>query len=321
MRRRDFIAGLGGGLVARPTGSRAQGPGRVYRLGHLSIGGPSEPLTYKVTLAELAKLGFVEGRNLIWDPRSGTPEQLPGLVAELLDAKPDAIIASGEAAISVAAAATRTVPIVGFGGDVVKLGLAQSYARPGGNVTGVVIIIGDLDVKRLSILRETVPDRRRVAALVSATQRELTEAALRAAAQRLGAELLVFAVSSPSDYGSAFAAMRTARIEALLVCAAPEFSRDVEEIARLAIEARLPSTCQWADMARAGCLVGYGPDRTALRRRMADQIAQILRGTPPGEVAVEWPTLFEFAVNQKTAKTLGITIPFSVLASADEVIE
>ena len=326
MRRREFVSGLGRVAATWPLAAgvsrvRAQTPNRTYRLGHLGFAGPSEAMSRQVILPELARLGFVEGRNLVFDVRGGEADAQPALMRELLADRPDAVIAIGSAAILAAGAATRTVAIVGLGGDPVQFGLAQSHARPGGNVTGVTVLISELEVKRLSILREAAPDRRRVAALVSITQRSISEPALRKAAAGLGVELLVFPAAAPADYPAAFAAMRAARAEALLIGAAPEFNRDAKQLAALALEARLPTVCEWADMAHAGCMIGYGPSRPALRKRMAAQIAQIFRGAAPGEVAIELPTVFEFAINQKIAKSLGLTIPPLVLAQADEVIE
>jgi putative ABC transport system substrate-binding protein len=326
MRRRKFLSGLGGAaaalpLVGGPNRARAQASGRVYRLGHLANAPHPERYSREFLLPELARLGFVEGRNLIFDPRNGASAALPGLMRELLAAKPDAVNAIGDAAIVAAAAATRTVPIVGLGGNMVKLGLAQSYARPGGNVTGVTILTDELDVVRLSILREAAPDRRRVAALLSTTQRAIIEPAIRKAAPDRGVELHVFLVTDPTDYAAAFAAMKSVGAEALLIAAAPEFFRDAKQLAALALEARLPTICEWADMARAGCLIGYGPTRLELQKRMAAQIALIFRGDAPGNVAIELPVKFEYVLNQRIAKALGLTIPFSVRASADEVIE
>jgi len=245
------------------------------------------------------------------------------LMRELLAARPDAVIAIGPAAIVAAGAATRTVPIVTFGTDPIELGLAQSYARPGGNVTGVVILASELEVKRLSILHEAVPDRRRVAVLISSTSAATAagEALMRKAAAGLGVELLAFTVAAPADYPAAFAAMRAAGAQALVIGATPEFNRDAKQLAALALEARLPTVCEWADMARSGCLIGYGPNRAELRKRMAAQIALIFRGTAAGDVAIELPTLFEFAINQKIAKSLDLSIPAGVLVQADEVID
>lgn len=326
MRRRDALAGLGGvaasgPLLAGALPARAQAPGRTVRLARLGPSGPNEALTRDVLLPELARLGFAEGRNLIFDARIGPPDALPGLLRELLQARPDIVFAIGDAASVAAAAAERTMPIVSFSTDPIGLGLARSYARPGGNVTGVVILGGELEAKRLSILHDAVPGRRRVAALVSTSQRRIVEPALRQAAADLDLELSVFPVAAPGEYPAAFAAMRAAGIEALVIGATPEFSRDVRQIAALALEARLPTVCEWMEMARDGCMIGYGPNRPALYRRVASQMALIFRGTPVGEVAIERPALFEFGVNRKIASLLGVTIPLAALAQADEVIE
>lgn len=325
MKRREFLLGLGATsatwpLVAGAPPACAQTPNRIYHLGHLGNSAPSEDSARQITLPELARLGFVEGRNLVFDPRLGESDTLPALMRELLAARPDAVIAVGGAAIVAAGAATRTVPIITFGADPIELGLAASYARPGGNVTGVVILASELEVKRLSILLEAVPDRRRVAVLTSAAT-AIGEAAMRKAAAGLDVELLAFSVTAPADYPAAFAAMRAAGAQALVISATSEFYRHAEQLAALALEARLPTVCEWADMANAGCLIGYGPNRTALRKRMAAQIALIFGGAAPGDIAIERPTVFEFAVNQKIAKSLDVSIPFGVLARADEVIE
>jgi putative ABC transport system substrate-binding protein len=144
---------------------------------------------------------------------------------------------------------------------------------------------------------------------------------MRKTAAILGVELLAFTVATPADYPTAFAAMRAAGAQALVIGATSEFYRDVKQLAALALEARLPTVCEWADMAHAGCLIGYGPNRTLLRKRQAAQIARIFGGVAPGDVAIERPTVFEFAVNQKIAKSLDVSIPLAVLAQADDVIE
>jgi putative ABC transport system substrate-binding protein len=319
MWRRKFIAGLAG-TIAFPLAARAQTPNRIYRLGHLANSADSEAFTRQITLPELARLGFVEGRNLVFDARVGEPDMLPSLMRELLAGQPDAVVAVGPA-IAPAGAATRTVPVVTFGFDPIELGLAASYAQPGGNVTGVVILAGELDAKRLSILLEAVPDRRRVAALVPLVGRGELDVALQKAAAGLGVELLVFAVAAPGDYPAAFAAMRAQGAQALVIGATPQFQRDGRQLAGLALEARLPTVCEWAEMAHAGCLIGYGPSRIALRKRMADQIAQIFRGIAPGDIPIERPTVFEFALNLKIAKSLDLIVPSALQTRADEVIE
>lgn len=325
MKRRAFVSGLGAvsaGLAfdLSATKARAQPANRVFRLGHLSNSIPSEAAARQVTLPELAKVGFVEGRNLVFDARLGESEALPALMRELLAGKPDAVIAVGGAAIAAAGAATRTIPIVTFGANPIELGLAASYARPGGNVTGVVILASELEVKRLSILHEAAPDRRRIAVLTSPAT-GFGEAAMQKAAAGLGVELLPFPVVGPADYPGAFAAMKAAGAQALVIGATSEFFRHAKQLAALAVDTKLPTICEWAEMARDGCLIGYGPNRVALRKRMADQIAQIFRGASAGDIAIETPTAFLLGINQTTAKSLDLQLPFSVLASADEVIE
>jgi len=296
---------------------------RAYRLADLSPSAASAEFTRSVTLPELAKLGFHEGRNLTFDERVGDAERMGELVRELLLAKPDAIIAIGPDAIAAASQATSTVPIVMFGSDPVGKGVAASLARPGGNVTGVAILGAELDGKRLDLLREAVPAARRVAALMlrPSPDRAVSEAEMRSVAAKTGIELVVLDASGPPDYPGAFAAMRGAGAQALLIMANAVFYRDAELLARLALEAGLPTACEWAEMARSGCLLGYGPSRTALRRRLAYFVARIFQGAAPGELPIETPTLFEFTINLRTAHALRLEILPAVLSRADEVIE
>jgi len=320
MWRRKFIAGLAG-TVAFPLSIRAQTPNRIYRLGHLAHSSNSEASSRQIILPELARLGFVEGRNLVFDARVGEPDALPGLMRELLADRPDAIVAIGPPATALAGAATSTVPIVVMSSELVERGFAASHAQPRGNVTGVMILARELDAKRLSLLLEAVPDRRRVAALILQTGIGVVDVALRKSAAELGVELLVFAVATPDDYPAAFEAMRAQGAQALVIAAAPQLHRDGRQLAGLALEARLPTVCEWANMAHAGCLIGYGANFTAVRKRMADQIAQIFRGVAPGDIPIERPTAFEFALNLRIAKTLDLILPSAVLTRADEVIE
>jgi putative ABC transport system substrate-binding protein len=309
-------------MLACPLGASTAAE-RIYRLGELAVSAGSLEITRSVTLPELARLGFDEGRNLILEERAGDAAAMPGLARELLLTKPDVIMAIGADAIRAATEATTEVPIVMFGASPVGKGLAASLARPGGNVTGVVILATELDGKRLDLLRETVPQARRIAALLlpSAPLRQASEREMREVAASTGVELLPFDAGGPEDYPAAFAAMRAAGAQAVVVMAHQAFNRDAALIAGLALEAGLPTVCEWAEMAQTGCLLGYGPSRTKLRRRTAHLVAQILRGAPPGDLPIEQPTHYEFAVNLKTAKALGLTVPQSILGRADEVIE
>jgi putative ABC transport system substrate-binding protein len=309
-------------VLAAPVGAQAAGE-KVYRLGELAPSTASLEITRGETLPELARLGFREGHNLVLDERAGDAAAMEGLARELLLAKPDAIIAIGPDAIRAAAEATRTVPIVTFGNDPVQRGFAVSHARPGGNVTGVVILAEELDGKRVDILHEAVPAARRVGALLlpSLPYRASLEREVRAVASSIGMELLAFDAAGPDDYPAAFTAMHMAGVQALVITANPTFNRDAGLLARFALETDLPMICEWAENARSGCLLGYGPSRGELRRRVAYYVARIFQGAVPAELPIETPTHFELAINLKTARALGLTIPPSLLARADELIE
>jgi putative ABC transport system substrate-binding protein len=277
-----------------------------------------------IVLPELAKAGIVEGRNLILDARAGSMDKLSQLAAELIAANPDTVMAVSGAAINAVRAASSTVPIVmSFSDyDPVTAGFALSFARPGGNITGIAMLATVLDAKRLDLLHEAVPSARRVAVLlVSEIRHQSTLTAMRATALTNGIELVPVYAESPASYPRAFTAMRTAGAQALNIVAAPEFNRDAEILAALATDARLPTMCEWGHMATRGCLLGYGPVGTELWRRAADYVIRILRGAVPGELPIEGPARFEFVVNSRTAKQLALAIPTSVLLRADEVIE
>ena len=209
-----------------------------------------------------------------------------------------------------------------MGADPVAAGVAESWARPGGNVTGVTLTAPDLEIKRLDLLREVVPAARRIAVLLM--HREVTEpgeAPMRGAAARLGIQLVELYVGGPDEYHQALTAMRSAGAEALVITPMPEFGEHAEELAALAVEVGVPTVCGSGKAAEQGCLIGYGPDFTELRRQAADDAARIFRGASPGELPIEGPTHFDFVINLKTAKALGLTIPPSILARADDVIE
>ncbi len=296
---------------------------RVFRLGQLAPSQWSIDVTRRVTLPELAKLGFSEGRNLVIIERFGEDAEMPRLAKELLLAKVDAIVAVGPGALLAASAATKSIPIVSFGSDPTQIGLATSLAHPGGNVTGVVILVSELDAKRLDLLHQAVPSARRFAALVSSLspQRAATVRELHKLASNTGIALQALFAAGPPDYPAAFASMRAAGVEALVIGANSIFYRDGAQLATLALEARLPTICEWADMAELGCLIGYGPDRNELRRRLAHYIAQVLRGAATASLPIETPTRFEFAINLRVARSLGLKIPADLLARADSLIE
>ena len=311
-------------LFSADPAAFAQSPGKVYRLGFLSPSGGSFERMRGTTFPELARLGFIEGRNLVVETRFGTTDQLPALARELAATQPDAVLAVTAAAIRALRQQAGSTPIVAsfVGEDPVAAGFAKSLAHPGSNVTGIVMLAPELDAKRLDLLHEVVPGARRVAALAFSAQRDAPNlAAMREVAGHDGLELMPFYAATPDEYRSVFAAMRSAGADALQIVSAPEFFSDARTLADLAITAKLPTICEWRSMAVEGCLVGYGPDFAELLRRTADYVARIFRGASPGDLPIEGPTHFEFAVNLKTAKALGITIPPAIIVRADDVIE
>lgn len=305
-----------------PLPCAAQTGERIFRLAHVAPSKVSMEQTRRATVPELAKLGYAEGRNLVIGEWWGDAAALPRLMADMLRTKPDAIIAIGPDAVRAAAAATKTIPVISFGPDIVALGMAASQTRPGGNVTGVVILAPQLDAKRLDLLKQALPATRRFSVLLPTTpQRDASERALRTVAAEAGLALHVFDAGQPADYAPAFDRMRGAGAEAVVIGANATFYRDGRRLAALALEAKLPSICEWADMAEMGCMIGYGPSRTEMRRRLAYYAARIFGGTPAGELPVELPTHFELALNLKVARTLGVAIAADVQARADSVIE
>jgi len=322
--RRTWLVGSLG-LLATPRTTEAQ-PARVYQLGILNPGPPPGPLAGPSILMEsLAELGYVEGRNLKVERRfaDGRVDRLPALAADLVQRRVDVIVASASVAVQAAQEATKTIPIVILiaGADPVELGLMTSLARPGGNVTGVVLG-AVLAGKRLELLREAVPRATRIAMLVppevsAGTRLQMQEA--EEAAKRLGITLIV--VPAPNrGYEQAFATMVAERAGALFVSPSPILNGDRARIIALAARHRLPAIYQWPDHVREGGLMAYGGNLRGLNRRVAAFVDRILKGADPATLPVEQATELILAVNLKTAKTLGLAIPPAVLARADEVI-
>jgi putative ABC transport system substrate-binding protein len=301
--------------------SYAEAAERVWRLGVLTLADDSA--TRSIMLPYLATRGFVEGRNLVVDIRVGTEEQMPALAQALVGDKPDVIIAISDWALHAARAATSTIPIVAapIGSDPVRAGVAESWAHPGGNVTGVCLIAPELEVKRLSLLREALPSVHRIAVL--SNHRKVVEAGilpLRKAAAEAGVELVEIWVESPNEYAASFDAMRGYGAEALLIMPTPELYRDSEALAALSAKARLPTIGGFRESAQQGFLISYGPSLRELGQQAASYVERIFNGAQAGELPFQGPTRFDFAINMKTAKALGITIPPSLLVGA-EVIE
>ena len=249
----------------------AEAAERVWRLGFLTLSGTAgSDAMRSIMLPYLATRGFVEGRNLIVDFRSGTEEQMPALAQAMVGDKPDVIIVSSDWSLHAARAVTKTIPIVAapMGADPVGAGIAESWAHPGGNVTGVCLIAPELEVKRLALLHEALPSVRRVA--VMAAHRKIVEAGfppLRKAAAKAGLELVEIWVESPSEYAAAFDTMRGHGVEALVIVPLPELHRDSEVVAALSAKAGLPTIGGFRESAQRGLMMGYGPSLSDLASR------------------------------------------------------
>jgi putative ABC transport system substrate-binding protein len=324
MRRREFITLLGATVVWRPQPLRAQPHDKTYRVAVLSTDAETMAAFRDVVLPELAKDGFVEGGNLSISGHFGESGEMSKLTQEVLAFRPDVVVASSLVSVRAMRTASPSIPIVMsyLGEDPVEQGLAQSLGRPGTNVTGLVLMASELGGKRVALLRELLPSARRLAILAPSPPRSLDQVdKMQRVAEGLGFEARVFHADTSNKYAEAFAGMRNAGSEALAMTAHVEFFRDAKKLADLAVQARIAIIGHWAEMARQGCLLGHGPNYRALRRRTAGFVSRILRGASPGELPIEQPTTFEFVINLKTAKAVGIEIPREILARADEVIE
>ena len=304
--------------------AEAQQPAKLPRVGILFIGGRNQPHleSFKQGLRER---GYVEGKNIALEYRyaEGKQDRLPELAAELVHLKVDVIVVTADVSAQAAQRATKTTPIVLTTGDPVASGLAESLARPGGNVTGLTVLLADLSGKRLEILRETFPKMTRVAALWS--PREEVAAAVfketKAAAQGFSLQLHSFEVQTIQDIEKAFVEMPKARPSALLVLLSPLVTLHSKQIVELALKQHLRGMYPTRQFAEEGGLMAYGPLIGDLYRRAATYVDKILKGAKPSELPIEQPTKFELVINLKTAKQFGVTIPAVILLQADKVIK
>ena len=315
-------------VLATPPASDAQPAGEVRRIGFLAGGSATvTPRTVEAFRQGLRELGWVEGQSLVIDYRfaEGRLERLPDLAAELVRLKAEVIIAGPTPAAVAAKKATATIPIVMWAvGDPVGLGLIASLARPGGNVTGVSFSVGQGTVgKGLELLKETVPKVHRVAVLSNPANPSHASAIgdVKGAARSLGVELQLVEARSASELDGAFAAMAKERAAAVLVVTDTVFLLHRARLADLTTKNRLPSMHGIVEYVEAGGLMSYGASGSYFLRRAASFVDKILKGAKPADLPVEQPTKFELAINIRTAKALGLTIPPSVLLRADQVIE
>jgi len=327
--RRTFLAGTGAVLLAAPLAAEAQQAAKIARIGWLAVNLAAAPRLEEAFRQGLRDLGYVEGRNVVIEIRDaeGKPERLPALAAELVALKVDVIVAPNTPQALAAKQATRTLPIVfSFVADPVASGLVTSLARPGGNVTGLSSLTPELVGKRLELLTQAVPGVSRVAVLWQPgfqgerTDKDMLKGA-DVAARALGVRLQFVEAQGPADIDRAFSDMTRARAGALTVVGNTMFITERRRLVDLAAKNRLPAVYARREYVDAGGLMSYGSNIADLFRRAATYVDKILKGAKPADLPVEQPTKFELVINLRTAKALGLTIPPSLLARADEVIQ
>ena len=325
MDRRRFLRISLGGALAAPIVAAAQQPGKIARIGLMGGSHSDSDPFIEAFKQGLRELGYVEGKNIRIEYRlaAGKTELLPSLAADLVRLKVDVIVASSQGAVA-AKQATTAIPIVmPIITDPVRLGLVASLARPGGNATGLATQNDELPGKWLQLVKETLPNASRVAVLVHPTYDGGVQLkASGVAARALGFRLQTLKLEGPGDFTTAFAEVQKDRAEALIVSSSPLFYLHRRRLVEFAAKQRLPAIYHQSEFVMvSGGLMSYAPDFRDLFRRAATYVDKILKGAKPADLPVEQPTKFELVINLKTAKTLGLTIPPSLLARADQVIE
>ena len=327
MRRRDFIKAVTGSALAWPLAARAQPP-RMPMIGFLSSQSPetvSEPL--RGFRQGLKEFGYVEGENVAIDYRFAQNQvnRLPELTAELIGLRAAVITSMDNASTAVAKTATAAIPIVfNVGGDPVRLGLVASLARPGGNLTGINFFLNELVAKRLELLRELVPTATRVAVLVNPANAEVTESTLRdveAAARSMGLQIQILKANTSQEINAAFESLVHERPDALFIAPGPFFTARRVQLTQLAARHAVPAIYSLRQSVEVGGLISYGSSLTDAWRQVGVYTGRILKGDKPADLSVVQSSKFELVINHETARMLGLTVPPTLLSTADEVIE
>jgi putative ABC transport system substrate-binding protein len=325
VRRRAFITLLGGAAITWPLTARAQRPAMPV-IGFMAGGVQARSQQIAAFYVGLKESGYIEGQNVAVDFRSaeGQFDRFPALAAELVRHQVAVLVAVSNDAALAAKRATATIPIVfGMGGDPVALGLVSSLNRPGGNITGIYFFTQGLEGKRLGLLHEMVPTATTIAVLInpnySPAENQLRD--VQEAAARLGVQLLVLRANVEADFDAVFAELVRQRAGALLVCASPFFFSRRQQLVVLAARHAVPAIYEWREFAAAGGLMSYGTNINEAYRQMGVYVGRILKGEKPIDLPVVQSTRFEFVINLSTAKALGVEVPPTLSARADEVIE
>jgi putative ABC transport system substrate-binding protein len=324
--RRAFIGTVAGGLLAAPGAVRAQQARKVPLVGVLNTGAGPRAVSVDTMRQGLRDLGYVENQTIAFDVRfaGGKPEAFPGLAADLVRQKVDVIYLSGPAAIRAAKDATSTIPIVALDleSDPVQAGFARSLAQPGGNITGCFLDQPGLTGKWLELIREAVPGTRRIAVLVDMTTGPWQLTAIKAAAEKLRLELQLLEIRNFGELNHVLEAGLKGGSRALVQLSSPLFDLPLaKRIADVTVKHRLPAISMFRRFAEAGGLMSYGPNQPEYYKRLSVFIDKILKGAKPADLPIEQPTKFDFVINLKTAKALGLALPQSLVVRADHVIE
>jgi putative tryptophan/tyrosine transport system substrate-binding protein len=324
IRRREFIVVTLGSAAAWPLVARAQQGKRIQRIGVLLFGSPNSDSNLGAFLLGLRDLGYIEGQNIAIEYRyaEGKPERLHSLARELVAAKPDLIFALGGDVAPSARVATNTIPIVVVvSNDPVQAGLVASLAHPGGNITGVTFVSSDLAARRLQFMREIAPNLSRVGVIWNPDHVDPEYREMQTAAKTLGIQIQSLEVRSVEDFEPAFQTATNAQIQGLIPISSRLMLINHPRIIEFSTQRRLLLACGFGPWVREGALLSYGPDTDAITRRAATYVDKILRGARPAELPIEQPTKFQLVINGRAAKALGLNIPPTLLATADQVIE
>jgi len=327
MTRKIIALALNALLFALCASARAQQPGKVSRIGYMSLIGTAKSDPSFAALREgLRVLGYSEGKNILFEYRSaqGNPDRVSGFAAELVQLKVDLLFCPNLPAIYAAKELTKTIPIVMVSNvDPVELGIVDSFARPGGNITGLTLQSLELSGKRLELLKEIFPKVKRVGLVWNSEDKamNLITKQIQSVAPPLGVTLQPFGVRDPNDFGGIFEKISHDRPDALFSIADRLINSQQKQIVDFGVKSKIPIMFDTAPAVEAGALMAYGPSRVEVSRRAAYYVDKILKGAKPADLPVEQPTKFELIINLKTARQIGLTIPQSVLYRADKVIK
>jgi putative ABC transport system substrate-binding protein len=326
MRRREFVTLVGGAAAAWPLAARAQQP-KNSTIGYFSGRSQDSEEQYRAAFRQgLEDAGYVEGRSVSVEYRysNGQDDRLPAIAADLVRQQVSVLVATDGPSALAAKSASTNIPIVfSAGGDPVKLGLVNSLNRPDGAATGTFVFVAELGPKRLQLLREVVPHAKLIAYIVNLRSGSgpAQSQAMQAAAKAMEQQILVLSAATESEINAAFATIRERKADAIVFSANPFFQVVRDQLVTLAAQYATPAIYEWPEFVRAGGLISYSSSRSEAGRQIGNYAGQILKGTKPVDLPVVQSSKFELAINLKTAKALGLAIPPSFLATADEVIE